>query len=194
MRRRDRRAAPRAEQTGAYEVRYRLEPSYRARGVIFFLVGLVGFFLTVISGELLLLLLTGAATGAGIWIYWQDPREYLVVQPRRFRLQLLRVYGKQTKVRQDLSTKEFSRLEVARYRHRRRGERMLLVLFDRHGGAVKLDDRGADEELVAIGREVAAAAGLEFLDRGRVDHDASPPRVREVAAMDAADEDLSASV
>ncbi len=158
---------------GAYEVQFRLEASYRWLGVIFAIVGFVGFLLAIVTGHLLLLFLTGPAFGAGVWIWWQDPREYLVIDPRRHRLQMLRVYGKKRKVRADADLGKAARLELARYVARPKGQRVMILLAQKNGLLEKIDDRPDDPQLVEICREAAALAKLEFVDRGRIDLD--PP-------------------
>lgn len=169
---------------GAYEVQFRLEESYRWLGVVFTFVGIAGFFLAIVTGHLLLLFLTGPAFGAGVWIWWQDPREYLVVDPRRRRLQLQRVYGKKRKVLADADLGKAVRLELARYVARPKGQRAMILLVQRNGTLEKLNDRPDDRKLVDICREVAQAAKLEFVDRGRIDLE-PPPRLDEGEAVDA---------
>lgn len=171
--RRGPRVGHRETPAGAYEVQFRLEESYRWLGLIFTFVGAIGFFLAIVSGHLLLLFLTGPAFGAGVWIWWKDPREYLAVDPRRRRLQLLRVYGRTRKVRADADLRKVARLELAHYVVRPKGPRAMILLVMKNGTLEKLDDRPDDPGLVAICEELAAAAHLEFVDRGRIDLD--PP-------------------
>lgn len=154
---------------GAYEVRFRLEGSYRWLGLIFVVVGLLGFFISLFAAEFMLLFCSGAAMGAGIWIYLQDPREYLVVLPRRDKLQLTRVYGKKIKVRGEWNLKSFVRLETAQYKAKGKGMRCMIILFRADGTAEKVDDRIHDDELLATCAEAAEAAKLEYVDRGRID-------------------------
>lgn len=170
---------------GAYEVQFRLEESYRWLGVVFAVVGAIGFFLAIISGHLLLLFLTGPAFGAGVWIWWQDPREYLVVDPRRHRLQVQRVYGKKRKVRADADLGKATRMELARYVAKPKGKRAMILLVHKNGTIEKIDDRIDDPRLVDICREAAEAARLEFVDRGRID--VEPPR-RMVAEDESAEQ------
>ncbi len=167
---------------GAYEVQFRLEGSYRLHGLALFTIGAVLFVLCMLGGELLLLFLTGPATGAGLWLYLKDPREYLVVNPRRKRIQLTRVYGKRVKVRRDFSLGDFCRLETARYDNRAKGQRCMVLLFRPDGSVEKLDDRVDHEGLSEVCREVAEVAGLEYVDRGRIDDD--PPRRLKADAVD----------
>ncbi|NUQ01412.1 MAG: hypothetical protein HUU35_16335 [Armatimonadetes bacterium] len=150
-------------------MRFRLEKSYRVWGLLFFLLGGAGFAVSVLSGHLLLLFLTGPACGAGLWLYFNDPREYLVVNPRRHRLQLVRSYGKKNRVRREYQLKEFVRLETARYLNRPKGLRCMILLWRADGSVEKVDDRLDDPELTDLCAEVAAAAGIEYVDKGRVD-------------------------
>lgn len=160
-----------ATPAGAYDVQFRIEGSYRLHGLVLFAIGAVLFVLCMIGGELLLLFLTGPATGAGLWLYLKDPREYLVVNPRRKRIQLTRVYGRRVKVRRDFDLGEFCRLETARYDNRAKGLRCMMLLFRPDGSVEKLDDRVDHASLTDLCREVAEAAGLEYVDRGRIDQD-----------------------
>lgn len=175
MRRLQRGAARAKDRTppGSYEIQFRLESSYRGWGIPFFLVGSIGFLLAIVSGHFLLFLLSGPAFGGGIWLYLNDPREYYLLQPRRYRLLVVRAYGKKRKIRGEYDVREFVRLETARYVDRKRGERCLVVLFRGNGSAEKIDDRPDKPELDEVCGQVAEAAGLEFVARGRVDE---PPR------------------
>ncbi|MBI2302789.1 MAG: hypothetical protein HYU66_28115 [Armatimonadetes bacterium] len=166
---------------GAYDIRFRLERSYRAYGWPFFAVGLLGFAIGMLTGHPWLFIAAGGAAAAGLWIYFKDPREYLIVQPRRRRLQIVRVFGKQTRVRGDYDLREFVRLETARYLLRPRGLRCMLLLFRADGSVEKVDDRVDDKELSGLCCQVAEAAGLEYDDRWRVDLE-PPARVGDAAA------------
>lgn len=166
--RRLRRGAGR-EPAGAYELRFRLEGSYRPWGILFATIGLAGFLIALATGELWLCIATGPACGGGLWLYVNDPREYLVVEPRRRRLKLLRVYGRKTKVRREYRLDEFVRLETVRYLNRPKGLRCMILLFGADGAVEKVDDRIDDDSLTEVCAEVAEAAGLAFVDKGRID-------------------------
>ena len=154
---------------GAYEVQFRLESSYRWLGLIFFAIGVIGFLIGIVTGHPLIFLLSGPAFGAGLWIWWNDPREYLVIDPRRFRLQMHRVYGKNRKVRADVDLHKMVRLEIARYLAKPKGKRAMILLVRQNGTLEKVDDRPDDPRLNEVCEEAAALAKLEFLDRGRID-------------------------
>lgn len=164
---------------GPYEVRYRLEDSYRKTGIWFLVFGIIGFLIALVTAEPWLWVASGPAAGAGIWVLRNDPREYLVLEPRRKRLRLVRTYGKKNKVRGEYNLREYNRLETAIYLNRPKGERCMIVLFRPDGSVEKVDDRVNDEELVQICRNLAAEAGLEFVDRGRID-EVVPPRMTTV--------------
>ncbi|MBI5830886.1 MAG: hypothetical protein HZB16_01070 [Armatimonadetes bacterium] len=165
------RAAGRKDATpaGAYELQYRLEGTYRIHGWVLLVSGIVGFFLAIGFGDPWLFLFAGPAMGAGVWLLRNDPREYLVVQPRVRRLQVVRVHGKHRKVRRWFNLREFERLETAQYILRPKGLRCMIVLFRPDGTAAKVDDRIHEAQLVRLCADVAAAAELEFVDKGRVD-------------------------
>jgi hypothetical protein len=180
-----------AEPAGAYEVRFRLERSYRWWGLVFVAFASAAFMFGVVASEVLMVLLAAVPAGvAGIWLLRNDPREFLVIEPRRKRLQVVRVYGRRTKVRGEYRLGEFCRLELARYLSRPKGLRCMILLCRRDGTIEKVDDRLDDERLLEIGREAAAAAGLDFLDRGRIDLavPARAARMDEVDDVDTVDE------
>ncbi len=154
---------------GAYEVLFRLESSYRIHGWVLLVSGVIGFFLAIGFGDPWLFLFAGPAMGAGYWLLRNDPREYLVVQPRTRRLQVVRAYGKQRRVRREFNLREFRRLETAQYNLRPKGLRCMIVLFRADGSAEKVDDRIHDADLVRLCADVAEAAELEYVDKGRVD-------------------------
>lgn len=162
-----RRAEP--EPATAYEVRFRLEGSYRRHGYGFLAFGLVGFVLAVLAGEPWLFLFTGPAMFAGLFLIFRDPREYLVVEPRRRHLRLIRVYGRHERVRRDYPLRQFARLETAQYDARPKGLRCMILLFRANGTVEKVDDRLHDPLLPQVCADVARQAGLEFIDRGRID-------------------------
>lgn len=169
-----------AEPAGAFEVRFRLEGSFRRHGWGFFAFGLIGFFAALLSWEPWLFLFSGPAMGAGLFLIVRDPREYLIVEPRRRRLRLVRVYGRSERVRRDYDLRHFVRLETAQYDGRPKGKRCMIVLLGRDGRVEKVDDRIDEPILHEICADVAREAGLEYLDRGRIDLDPPPRETGEV--------------
>lgn len=163
------------EPAGAYEVRYRLEGSYRRVGYGFIIAGVAGFLTAFFSGEPWLFVCSGPSAAAGLWIVLNDPREYFVVEPRRRRLRTVRVYGKRVRVRREVNLRDYVRLELARYRSRGKGMRCMVLLFGPEGQVEKLDDRIDDPILAEICAKIAADQGLDFVDRGRIDIDPPPP-------------------
>lgn len=159
-----------AEQPGsAYELLWRLERSYRPYGWLLVFSGLVGFGIVFTIGDPWLVLLAGAALAGGIWLLRNDPREYLALQPRTRRLQLLRSYGRRRKVRREYDLREFSRLETAQYDSGPKGRRCMILLWRDDGTVEKVDDRIHDAELVRLCGELAEEAELDYLDKGRID-------------------------
>ena len=171
--------APEAPPAGVYELRYRLERSYRLLGWPMLASGLIGFVVALLTFHPWVFLLSGPAMGAGWWLLRHDVREELVLAPRTRRLQLVRSYGRQTKVRRELDLRGFVRLETAQYDNRPKGLRCMILLFRADGSAEKLDDRLHEPLLVDTCRQLAQAAALDFRDVGRVD--INPPRARLIA-------------
>lgn len=173
------------EPAAAYEVRFRLEGSYRRHGYVFLAVGIVGFFAAILAGEPWLFLFTGPAMGAGLFLIFKDPREYLIVEPRRRHLKLVRVYGRRERVRRDFALRQFVRLETAQYDNRPKGVRCMILLFRADGTVEKVDDRIHEDVLPQLCADVAREAGLEFVDRGRIDREPEAlDRHRREAAVD----------
>lgn len=166
-----------ADTGGVYELRYRLERSYRPWGWVFGGFGAVGFVVAIVFAEPWLLLCSGPALAAGLWLLLKDPREYLVVEPRTRRLKLVRCHGRQVRVRREYDLREFTRLETAQYLNRPRGLRTMLLLFRGDGSVEKVDDRLHEPTLVRLCGDAAQAAGLDFVDRGRVDQDVEAPTI-----------------
>lgn len=165
---------PRPKADGAaYELRFRLERSYRPLGYAFLLSGLVGFGVAIM-GALLLLLVAGPALGLGVWLLTKDIREYLIVEPRTRKLRLVMAYGRGLKERRSYNLREFVRLETAQYDARPKGVRCMLLLFRGDGSVEKIDDRIHEPSLVELCRQVAEAAQLDFVDKGRIDQPRAP--------------------
>jgi hypothetical protein len=154
---------------GAYELRFRLERSYRPFGWCFLASGIVGFFVAIVTFHPWVFLITGSAMGAGLWLIRHDIREDLVVLPRTHRLRLTRAFGRKVQVRREYNLREFVRLETASYLLRPKGLRCMILLFRADGGVEKVDDRLHEKLLIEQCRQAAEAAGLAFIDRGRID-------------------------
>ncbi|HIE51269.1 MAG TPA: hypothetical protein EYP85_05885 [Armatimonadetes bacterium] len=148
------------------EVRFELEKSYRPWAVVFFLFGL-----GVVSVSLVLVNLIGIAVGTpslviGIMLWRLNPREYLIINPQGGTIRAERTLGNQAQVLRQFSLHDFVRLELVCYRVPRKGKRCMLVLVHRDGHLERLDDRPYKPDMGQIGKQVAAAAGLEFEDKG----------------------------
>jgi hypothetical protein len=148
--------------------RIELERSYRPLSVVFLLAGLGFNGLGLVVGEPLLMLagIPGLIIAIGLWRL--DPREFIAIDHLSGKIQNERHQGRGLKVRREFRLDHFERLELVRYRVRRRGKQCMLVLVHKDGHLEKLDDRPDKKDMADLAQQIALAAGLPFVDKGEM--------------------------